>query len=281
MAAGVAPATRPASGPANRRRGRRSRLRTVSGGASTFVLPAVAFAVVLAAWWAWTTFTDVLPILLPPPADVLEELRNRPEYLFRHGRVTTVETVAGFGIAAGGGLAIGTAIAMSRIFSKMTYPWLVAFNAIPKIALAPLLIVWLGFDLEPKIAMAVLVAFFPVVLATATGLTSTPAELVELARSLDASRWQIFAKVRFKYALPQIFIGLKLAMPLSVIGAVIGEFSGSREGLGNVINSSGGLGQTDLAFAALAVLSVLSIVLYYALVGIERLLLPWVRATTL
>lgn len=280
MAAGIAPATRPAGGPANRRRGRRSRLRGVLRGASTFVLPAAALVAALVVWWAWTTFTDVLPILLPPPADVLEELQNRPEYLFRHGRVTTVETLLGFGIAAASGLAIGTGIAMSRIFSKMTYPWLVAFNAIPKIALAPLLIVWLGFDLEPKVAMAVLVAFFPVVLATATGLTSTPSELVELTRSLDCSRWQIFVKLRLPHALPHIFIGLKLAMPLAVIGAVIGEFSGSQEGLGNVINASGGLGQTDLAFAALAVLSALSIVLYYALVGIERLLLPWVRATT-
>ncbi|MPZ27327.1 MAG: ABC transporter permease subunit [Micromonosporaceae bacterium] len=249
-------------------------------GWSVLLLPALTLVLSLAAWWAATTFTDVQRILLPPPADVLAELRDRPDYLAEHGRVTLVETLGGFAIATAGGLVIGTAIALSRVFSQMTYPWLVAFNAIPKIALAPLLIVWLGFNLEPKVAMAVLVCFFPVVLATASGLTSTPAELVELARSLDASRWQTFAKVRFPYALPQIFIGLKLAVPLAVIGAVIGEFAGGREGLGYVVNQSGGLGRTDLAFAALVVLSVISIVLYYVLVGVERLLLPWVRATT-
>jgi NitT/TauT family transport system permease protein len=247
---------------------------------SVVVLPALALIIALAAWWAATEFLDIQRILLPPPADVLAELRERPAYLTEHGWVTAVESLVGFAIAAGSGLVIGTAIALSRVFSQMTYPWLVAFNAIPKIALAPLLIVWLGFNLEPKVAMAALVSFFPVVLATATGLTSTPSELVELARSLDASRWQTFVKVRFRYALPQIFIGLKLAMPLAVIGAVIGEFAGGREGLGYVINQSGGLGQTQLAFAALAVLSVLSIALYYALIGLEWLALPWVRATT-
>lgn len=249
-------------------------------GWSALLLPALTLVLALAAWWAVTTFTDVERILLPPPADVLEELRNRPDYLTEHGRFTLVGTLGGFAIAAVGGTVIGTAIALSRVFSQMTYPWLVAFNAIPKIALAPLLIVWLGFNLEPKVAMAVLVCFFPVVLATASGLTSTPSELVELARSLDASRWQTFAKVRFPYALPQIFIGLKLAVPLAVIGAVIGEFAGGSKGLGFVVNQSGSLGQTDLAFAALIVLSVISVILYYALVGVERLLLPWVRATT-
>jgi NitT/TauT family transport system permease protein len=245
-----------------------------------FGLPALTLVLVVAAWWAATTYTDIQRILLPPPADVLAELRNRPGYLTEHGQVTVIETLVGFGLAAAAGLVIGTTIAMSRIFSQMTYPWLVAFNAIPKIALAPLLIVWLGFDLEPKVAMAVLVCFFPVVLATTSGLASTPSELVELSRSLDASTWQTFVKVRFPNALPQIFIGLKLAMPLAVIGAVIGEFAGGREGLGYVINQSGGLGNTALAFAALAVLSLLSIILYYALVGVEWLLLPWVRATT-
>jgi NitT/TauT family transport system permease protein len=279
VATGLSPATGEDI-PANPASQWRTRRRGTLAGASIFGLPALTLALVVVAWWAATTFTDIQRILLPPPADVIAELRNRPSYLTEHARVTLVESLAGFVIAAAAGLVIGAAIALSRVFNQMTYPWLVAFNAIPKIALAPLLIVWLGFDLEPKVAMAVLVCFFPVVLATVTGLTSTPSELVELARSLDASTWQTFVKVRFPNALPQIFIGLKLAMPLAVIGAVIGEFAGGREGLGYVINQSGGLGQTDLAFAALAVLSLLSIVLYYALVGAEWLLLPWVRATT-
>jgi NitT/TauT family transport system permease protein len=162
----------------------------------------------------------------------------------------------------------------------MASPWLVAFNAIPKVAFAPLLIIWLDLPTKPRIAMVVLICFFPIVLATVTGLTKTPAELVELGRSLDASRWQTFVKIRFPYALPQIFVGLKVAMPLAVIGAVIGEFAGGRLGLGQVIAQAGGAGNTALAFAAITVLAVMSIVLFYALVLLERLLLPWVRATT-
>lgn len=247
---------------------------------SAFWLPLVGFALVIGAWWAATEFTGIRRIILPPPAEVLSEfLRLRP-YLFEQAQVTLLETVFGFGLTVVAGLIIGIAIANSRIIRQTASPWLVAFNAVPKVALAPLLIMWMGFGMEPRIAMVVLVCFFPIVLATATGLTSTPSELVELARSLDTPRGQAFVKFRFPYALPQIFVGLKVAMPLAVIGAVIGEFAGGRTGLGYVIQQAGGSANTALAFAAIAILSVMSILLYYALVGLEWLLLPWVRATT-
>jgi NitT/TauT family transport system permease protein len=244
------------------------------------LLPLLGLAVAIGLWWGAKEAFDIQRISLPYPLEVLVELRDRPRVLWENGRVTLWESVAGFALGSATGLVLGTAIAHSRVLGQMTYPWLVAFNAIPKIALAPLLVIWMGFGTEPKIAMAVLLCFFPVVLATTSGLSATPTELVELARSLDASRWQTFTKVRFPYALPQVFVGLKLAMPLAVIGAVIGEFSAGQEGLGIIIKQAGGLGNTPLAFAALAVLSVLGIALYYAVVGVELLLLPWVRATT-
>ena len=129
--------------------------------------------------------------------------------------------------------------------------------------------------------MVILLCFFPIVLATIAGLKSTPVELVELARSLDSPRWRTFTKVRFPYALPQIFIGLKVAMPLALIRSIVGEFSsGGSFGLGYVIQVAGGAGNSALAFAAITVVSVMGIALYYAVVGMERLLLPWVRATT-
>lgn len=260
----------------SRRGGRRA-----TSTASLVLLPLLGLALVVTAWWAATAVLDVAEILLPPPADVVSELTERFAYLTTvQGKVTLVETVVGYGLTVVGGLAIGVAIATSRIIDQMVSPWLVALNAVPKIALAPLLIVWLGLNMQPRIAMVVLLCFFPIVLATATGLKSTPAEYVELARSLDASRWQAFVKLRFPHALPQIFVGLKVAMPLAVIGAVIGEFAGGRSGLGFTINQASGSGDTAQAFAAIAILSAMSIVLFYALVLAERLLLPWVRATT-
>lgn len=253
---------------------------TVTRRAAPVVLPLLGLALVLTGWWAAANTLDVSKVVLPQPTEVLTELIRLLGYLLGQARYTLLETVIGFGLTTVGGLLIGTAIASSRIFDQMATPWLVAFNAVPKVALAPLLVVWMGFDMTPRIAMVVLICFFPIVLATVTGLTKTPAELVELGRSLDASRWQAFVKLRFPHAMPQIFVGLKVAMPLAVIGAVIGEFAGGRLGLGFVIQAAGGAANTALAFAAITILAVMSIVLFYALVLLERLLLPWVRATT-
>jgi NitT/TauT family transport system permease protein len=241
------------------------------------VLPIVGLALVVGGWWWYTIAFDVPTIILPSPPEVVEAL-GQPSFLFEHARVTMAQSAIGFGIAVASGVMVGGVIAHSRVVNQMTYPWLVAFNAVPKVALAPLLVVWLGFGMQPRIALAVLVCFFPVVLATVTGLRATPAELAELARSLDASRLQTFVKVRFPNALPQIFIGLKVALPLAIIGSVIGELQGGRTGLGFVIKQA----STDkaVAFAALVLLAVISIVMYYLLVALERLLLPWVRATT-
>lgn len=244
------------------------------------ILPMLALAVVITGWWGATEIFTISRVLLPPPADVVSELVRLHAFLLGEARVTLVQTLIGFGITVVGGLLIGVLIATSRVMDQTMTPWLVAFNAVPKVALAPLLVVWFGINMQPRVAMVVLVCFFPIVLATVAGLKSTPAELIELARSLDAARWRVFVKLRFPYALPHIFVGLKVAMPLAVIGAVIGEFAGGRFGLGYVIQQAGGSGNTALAFAAITLLSVMSIGLFYALVGLERLMLPWVRATT-
>lgn len=238
----------------------------------------LGLAIVIGAWWWYTTAFDVRSIILPAPPDVAIALVNEFPRLIEEAQVTLTQAGTGFALAVGLGLLLGTIIAHSQIINQMTYPWLVALNAVPKVALAPMLVVWMGFDMRPRIAMAMLVCLFPVVLATVTGLRSTPTELAELARSLDGSRLQTFAKVRFPHALPQIFIGLKVALPLSIIGSVIGEFQAGASGLGFVIK----LAATDkeLAFAALVVLACMSIAMFYLLIGLERLLLPWVRATT-
>jgi NitT/TauT family transport system permease protein len=239
--------------------------------------PALGLAAAGAAWWLVARFAGLPEVVLPGPGRVLDAFLELPGYLLQQTWQTVRITLFGFGLAVVGGVLMGVAIAGSRRIERMFSPLLVAVNAVPKIALAPLLFVWLKLGERPIVAMAFLICFFPVVLSTAAGLVSTPPDLVELARSLSASRWQSFRKVRLPAALPQIFVGLKVAMPLAVIGAVVGEMQGGEVGLGTVILVASGQGDSATAFAAIVLLSVASIVLYYALVLAERLLLPWVR----
>jgi NitT/TauT family transport system permease protein len=252
------------------------RRRTVSAVA----WPVLGLAVAIAGWWAATVAFNVQTIILPSPLEVLSAFSALRTELLKQTWSTAVATLLGFGISVLVGVLIGVAIAAWRPFERMFQPLLVAFNAVPKVALAPLMLVWFGYGRTPVLAMAFMVCFFPIVLSTATGLTSTPADLAELARSMDASRLQTFVRVRLPAALPQMFVGLKVAMPLAVIGVVVGEMQYGESGLGMIIVQTSGQADTASAFAAIALLALVSIVLYYALVLIERLLLPWVRATT-
>lgn len=247
-----------------------------TGRVADALLPALGVLAVLAIWWLATIVFDIKEFLLPSPGDVLAACTAHPVYLLEQTWVTLLETVQGFGLAIVVGIPIALLIAGSTILERTIYPLLLALNSVPKIAIAPLLVIWMGFGPAPKVFLAFLVCFFPVVLSTASGLKSTPAELVELLRSLDCTRRQEFFKLRFQYALPQIFVGLKVAISLAVIGAVVAEFSpGADAGLGFVIVTSGGSADTALAFAAMVLLGVLSIGLFYALVYVERRLLPW------
>jgi len=232
----------------------------------------------VALWWLSIGLFDIESFLLPTPPAVVEAIQRESEYLLENTWVTLIEVLLGFAITVVIALAIGASLGSSRVVEQATYPVLVGLNAVPKVAFAPLLFVWLGFDRSPKVVMVVLMCFFPIVLATVTGLTTTAADLVELSRSLSANRWQTFVKVRLPAALPQIFVGVKTAMPLAVIGALVGELLGGGAGLGFVIQNA--TSDSALAFAAIALLAVMSIVLFYLLVAFERLLLPWVRDTT-
>lgn len=245
------------------------------------LLPLAGLLVAFGAWWLLTSGLAVIhPAVLPPPGAVLSAFTAAPARFLEHTGRTTVETVAGFVLSTACGVLIGLSLATSRVLERMFTPLLVAVNAVPKIALGPLLVGALGWGQKPVLTMVFLLCFFPIVLSTATGLASTPADLAELARSLDASRWQAFRKVRLPAALPQIFVGLKVAMPLAAIGAVIGEFQAGESGLGYLIVQAGGVGDTATAWAAIILIGWMSIVLYFALVLLERWALPWVRDTT-
>ncbi|MEU4389449.1 ABC transporter permease [Kribbella sp. NPDC023855] len=243
------------------------------------LLPLVGLVLALGLWWLATIVFSIEAYLLPNPGDVVTAVLAQPGYLLEHTWVSLVETVEGFVLSIVIGVPVALLIVRSVIVERLLYPLLLAVNAIPKVAIAPLLVVWFGFGQAPKVLMVLLVAFFPVVISTASGMKSTPVELVELLKSLNATRTQEFFKLRLRYAMPQIFTGLKVAISLAVIGSVIAEFVGATSGLGYVITQSGANADTALAFAAMTLLSIVAIVLFYLLVLLEHLLLPWARET--
>jgi NitT/TauT family transport system permease protein len=246
---------------------------------TTIGLPIAGMVGMIAAWWLATVVFGIQRFLLPAPPDVVRAFLRLPGYLVTNGRVTLMETLGGFFAAAVVGLLIGLLVTAVPLLERAILPVLVTFNSIPKLAVAPLLTVWLGFGQPPKMVMVFLLCFFPIVLSTMSGLGATPADLGEVARSMSATRFQTFIKIRIPWALPQIFVGLKVAISLAVIGAVVGEFTGTGtdRGLGAIIVMSGASADTPLAFAAIGLLAAMSVGLFYLLVVAERLLLPWVR----
>ncbi|WP_067495949.1 ABC transporter permease [Actinoplanes sp. TFC3] len=242
--------------------------------------PLLGLVFAIGVWWAATKVFAVNPVVLPAPSDVADGFGRFAGTLATETWHTAMATLLGFVLSVAAGVLLGIAIAAWRPFERMFAPLLVAFNAVPKVALAPLMLIWFGYGRIPVLAMAFMVCFFPIVLSTATGLTSTPAELAEMVRAMSATWSQTFWRVRLPSALPQIFVGLKVGLPLAVIGVVVGEMQYGESGLGMIIVQTSGQGDTPTSFAAIVLLAVLSIVLYYLLSLIERLTLPWVRATT-
>jgi len=242
---------------------------------SRFSWPVLGIVIIVLAWSVACHVLDVSPAVLPTPESVLVAFIQWFPVLVQEGWITLQETVLGFLLALVVGIPLAVAIANSRALSLMFYPLLVALQSVPKVALAPIVLVWLGTGLESKLAIVWLVAFFPIIIDTAAGLRSAPRELIELALSLKASHWQIFAKVQFPAALPFVLTGAKVAITLAVIGAVIGEFMGASRGLGYLLLSATSQLNNPLAFAALFALSFLGLGVYAAIEFIETLLARW------
>jgi NitT/TauT family transport system permease protein len=213
--------------------------------------------------------------LLPTPGAIFQAMVEWRAELVQHTLVTLYETLVGFALAIAVSIPLAVAVVYSPLLQNTIYPILLAMQSTPKVAIAPLLALWIGFGAAPKIIVVFLVCFFPIVVATASGLTAVPASLIDLIRSLSASPIQTFMKIRFPTAMPHIFVGLKIAITFAVIGAVIGEFVGSENGLGYLILISTSQSRTPLAFGALVLLTIMSIVLYYAVALLERLVVPW------
>jgi NitT/TauT family transport system permease protein len=235
----------------------------------------LTFLALVALWELLVRWFNTPGWLLPAPSAVALALVEWRDELLRHSLVTLYETLLGFALSIAISIPLAVAVIYSAILRNTIYPILLTFQSVPKVAIAPLLALWIGFGILPKIVVGFLVCFFPIIVATATGLSAVPAPLIELIRSLSASTMQTFIKIRFPTAMPHIFVGLKIAITFAVIGAVIGEFVGSEDGLGYLILVSTSQSRTPLAFAALVLLTAISIVLYYGIAFIERIAVPW------
>ena len=243
-----------------------------------YILPIAGLALLGLAWHIYVVAFHVPTAVLPRPGLVGDAIVENWRLLLSEGQVTLLESVYGFLLAFALGVPLAVMIATSATLNLTFYPLLIATQSVPKVALAPLILVWLGMGMESKLAIAWMVAFFPIVVDTATGLRNTPAEFMDLATSVRASGWQTFWKIRFPAALPFVMSGSKVAITLAVIGAVIGEFVGSNDGLGNLLLVANSQVNEPLAYAALFALAVLGIGLYAAVVAVELALSPWFGA---
>jgi NitT/TauT family transport system permease protein len=227
------------------------------------VLLPVGFAMLVTiAWELLCRATRISPLLLPPPSAVWTVLAENSEILFQHALPTMIETVVSFGLATLLGVALAIAITFSAWVREALYPNIVMFQLIPKIALAPLFIVWLGVGSRSCIVVAIFIAFFPVVVSTAAGLVSAKPEVLLLCRSLTASEWQMFRLARFPYAMPFVFAGMKVGVTMAMIGVIVGEFITAQAGLGYIIMFASSAGETATVLAAIVLLCGIGLALF-------------------
>ncbi|MEP7208622.1 MAG: ABC transporter permease [Casimicrobiaceae bacterium] len=230
--------------------------------ARAIVLPVALALAVLFAWELAVRLGNVPEVILPAPSAIARMMLDQHAILLKHAIPTTLESAGGFVIASLLGIGLAILITYSTIAREALYPNLVFFQLIPKIALAPLFIIWLGIGAQSRLAFSVFIAFFPIVIATTAGLLSVDRNMVRLCRSLTATEWQVFRSVRFPAALPYIFSGMKIAMTLAIIGVIIGEFITAQQGLGYLIIFATARADTVIAMAAIAVLCVAGLGLY-------------------
>jgi NitT/TauT family transport system permease protein len=239
----------------------------------------LVFAALLALWQTAVSGFGIREYLLPGPLAVLRALSSSEIPWLVHLAVTTLEIVGAFVLAGGVGVALGIAIAWSPLIARALVPFLVFVNTLPKVAVAPLFLLWLGYGVVPNILIGALIGFFPVVINTAVGLTQVDEDMLDLGRVFNAPKWKVFAKIRLPNASPYILSALKVTATAVVVGAVVGEFVASQKGLGYVIVTTQASMNTPVAFGALVWISVVGLAIYGAVVLAARLIAPWAEAT--
>ena len=244
------------------------------------LLPSLLIIVaIIVAWEVCVWLFEVQKWLLPAPSDIAVTLYADAPLLWRHTLATLLEIVVGFGLSLACGVALAAAIGLSRTLERAIYPFVIASQTIPIIVIAPMLLIWIGYGFAPKVIVVALISFFPIVVNMVDGLKSVDRDMVNLMRTLGASRWQIFFKVQVPTSLPYLFSGVRVAVAVSVIGAVIGEWVGSSEGLGYLMLRSKPQFLTERVFAAIVILSALGVGLFGSVGIVERLAIPWWRAS--
>jgi ABC-type nitrate/sulfonate/bicarbonate transport system permease component len=228
-------------------------------------------------WEIAVRVADTPRWMLPPPTAILRSFRDDRGLLFDNARVTLLEVVLGFFYALVTGVAVGIAIASSRILERAFYPIIIASQTIPMVALAPLLLIWFGYGLTPKIIVTALVCFFPIAVSTVDGLRAVDRDVIAMLRTFGAGRWMRFRLASIPAALPSLFSGIRIAITFSVIGAVFGELVGASEGLGYLMQRAAAQFQTARVFAALFILAGMGVGLFALATLAERLILPWRR----
>lgn len=244
------------------------------------VLPVIAFAAIgFAAWEAYVQLSDVRPQVLPAPSRVIREGWEFRDLLWTNTAPTLIETGIGFAISIGAATLFAALMDFSAPARRALYPTLVASQTLPLIVLAPLMIIWFGFGLTPKILLVVLFTFFPITVGWVDGFNSTETEATNLLRSMGANRWQIFWKLRLPNALPRFFSGLRMGITYAIGGAIFAEYAGARDGLGIFMLEQKNAFRTDLVLAAVLVAAAFSIALFLSTYIVERIAIPWYFAT--
>jgi NitT/TauT family transport system permease protein len=237
--------------------------------------PIGALAIFVALWELMCRVFHVPAYLVPTPSAIFTDTAQLAGPVLMHTLATGETVLLGFAASAVISLPLAVLITSSPLIANAVYPLLVLTQSIPKVALAPILVVIFGSNELPRVVVTFLVAFFPLVLSIAAGITAVPPELIELGRACKASRWRELWRIRLPYAVPFVFSGLKAAITLSVVGAVVGEFVNADRGLGYLIVTSTAFFKVPLAWGALVLLSLMGIVLFQAVVIVERVFFPW------
>lgn len=245
------------------------RLGIVALGRRTY--PVLAIALVLVVWEIAVPAFEIPALILPAPSAIFSELWNERAMFLSFSIPTFIEVVIGFAVAAVAGIALAIAVSFSSFMRLAVYPLLISSQMVPKIAIAPLLIIWFGTGLQAKTLIALLIAFFPIMVSTMVGLAAIDPDMVRLFRSMGAGPVRTFTKLRLPAALPNIFAGLKLGMTMALVGAIVAEFVASNRGLGYYLIYANGMLDTTGVFAALFLLTAMGVALYYLVEFSERL----------
>ena len=234
-----------------------------------------AFVMLFVVWELAVRLFGVARYLLPPPSAILIDFSGRWPRVLDGAWLTALEILSGYGLAVVISIPLAMIIAFSPMFERTVYPLIVFLQIVPKIAIAPLFIIWFGFGFMPKLLLVFLLSFFPIVVSSIAGFKSIDPEVLDFARSTGAGPWRLFRKIRLPHALPEIFTGLKVGAALATTAAVVAEFVASNRGLGYLLLEYNGNLETGMVFAVIIVLSLLGLAVYYAVELIERLTIPW------